>query len=416
MRCKRCGASTWRPHGQRVRTSTGRKIRRLRCASCKRVQDEDAEDPLHGLRRGARHFTLCWNTVADLLPRAPLQQALTRACELTGLDRATPIRWMKSESRRQGILKVLKSADTPSLSESMRQGILDVPECAGTPSLLEDCLALWIDGLSSRIDRAAALLAQTTPCRSIRAVAEEWSVAERQLKELVIRAHEMAVNGFREPAIVSVEDLEERSRRGAMVRVHKRRARLPLPVYLFRPDRPFRCLSAWSVLAFRGAELEHSSMAEEERDPFLTPTNKILEKSLHAAVEGNTDPLFGDQYSPDQGRQMLWHANREWLEAINLQLRADAYGTNRASGKDVGPGDPFGDDRRWMRFRFCAPTFVRLSEDVLTVEVVRAGRLDGRASCSVPPRGWYRPSPPTAQTVRLDVVGSVNSSLLSHFE
>ena len=405
MRCKRCSASTWRPHGHRIRTSTGTRIRRRRCASCGRIQDEDAENPRHGLRRGARRssrggdrFTVFWSTVANLLPRAPLQQALTRACGLTGLHRTTPLRWVKSESRRRGILTV--------------------PESADAVSILEDCLALSTDGLSPRIDRGAALLSQNTPFRTISAVAEEWDVAEWELKELLVRAHEVAVDGFREPAIVSVDDLEERSRRGAMVLVHKRRARLPVPVYLLMPERSFRCLSAWSVLAGRGDELEYSAIPEEEeKSSFLVPTGELLEETLEAAVEGDTDHQFGDEFSLDQEQQMLRHAHREWVEAIDLQLRADAFGTDRVTGKDVGPGDPFGDDRLWMRFRFCPPTFVSLTADALTVEVVRGGRLDGRATDSVPAQeGGGRPAPGTGQSVRLDVVGSVTSSFLALFE
>ena len=309
-------------------------------------------------------------------------------------------------------------------SESRRQGILTVPESADAVSLLEDCLALSTDGLSSRIDRAAALLAQTTPCQSIEAAAKDWDVAASQVEDLVVRAHEMAVDGFREPAIVAVEDLEERSRRGAMVLVHKRRARLPLPVYLLRPEKSFRCLSAWSVLAGRAAD-ERTAMTEEEPErPSLEPDDLspdgILEEVLGAVVVGEDVTeldLFRDRLSPDQIRQMNWYPINELKEAISVQLRADAYGTDRASGKDVGPGDPFGDDDVWMRFRFCAPTFVSLTADALTVEVVRAGRLDGRATCSVPAQeGRGRPAPGTGQSVRLDVVGSVTSSFLSLFE
>ncbi len=208
-----------------------------------------------------------------------------------------------------------------------------------------------------------------------------------------------------------------------MVLVHKRRARLPLPVYLLSQTESFRCLSAWAVLAHRAAELQHIALAEAEPElpglgPELSP-GEILEEFLAAAMEGDTVPdldLFGDPISPDRNRQMFWQTIRELGEAITLQMKADAYTPDRKSGKEVGPGDPLGAAGLRIGTRFCAPTFVTFAESTLAVEVVRSGRLDGRATRSVPPNeASGRPYPSIAQTVRVDVEGSVESHFLSLF-
>jgi len=405
MKCLKCDGEDWRRFGTRKRGPQEDRVQRLRCRLCGRVQDEDAGSATQGLRKGnARSssgdtvFEEFWRYVASTYPLTSFAETLNLGMKRFGLSISTVRRWYRGGRFYPG-------PGRPGLDLAL---VLQ----------LMDSLRLWDIGIRRRRVLAKNLRGLGLRPEPLYHVAYNSQVEEGKLRALVLDAHSVAIDEDDDLRFMVPERLPALSRRDLLVRVHERRARIPLPVILLGCDfwhssPPFE-RTGWYLLARQVLDLfpqAYGDLIDLRRIFYTFRDKRDGWVDLHELDEDDSFAMLDDMVAwvSESRLRELEHAVKSQFEAdlqsadVPEPLVANSSRRETLVPKGLLYVDDDDDDEPPAEEKpvFVAPTFISVLGREVTCSVIRGDSVDGRSTTFL-----EEPFEGSQRTWRLDIQNS----------